>query len=442
MSSNVRHDFRPILSLWALIFFGLAFVSPTGPFTFYGIGATQSHGHFASVYLIALIGVSFTAASYGAMAAAFPEAGSAYAYASKGIHPIVGYFTGWVMILDYLLAPMFCVIIISAIAHKLVPSIPYAAWVALSASSITAINLRGIGITSRATIVLNAVVLVALLWFLGAAVLALTHGIGRGTLFSIEPFYSPDSFNLKYVMAATPIAVVSFLGFDGISTLAEDAKEPRRNVPRATMLVCLFAGGAFIIQTYFAQLIWPDYTTFPSLETAFSDIGRRIGGPALGSVIASLVIIQTFASGIACQASASRLLYGMARDGRIPKQVFGYLHPKLASPTHSLLLMGAIAMVAALLLNLEKAAELVNFGACFGFMAVNASVITYYFVRQGERTGIALWTRLISPAIGLIVCLWIWLSVSSLAMIVGASWSVVGVIYLYTLIRRRAFVVD
>jgi putrescine importer len=429
--------FRPVLSLGALVLFGIAFVGPTAPYTFFGVGAVQSHGHFAMVYLIALVAVSFTAVSYGKMAAAFPEAGSSYAYASKAIHPIAGYLAGWVMILDYILMPMLCVIIVGATSHKLMPAVPYSVWVIVTSVAITSINLRGIEMTSRATVIFNIVLAISVLWFLIAAVWALTHEVGRGRLFSLEPFYSPQTFSLKSVMAATPVAVLSFLGFDGISTLAEDAKDPEKNISRATLLVCLIAGVLFILQTYLGQLLWPDYTTFPSIETAFSSIGRLIGGPGLAYLIALLVVAQAWASGIASQASASRLLFGMARDGRLPHLVFGQLHPKLRTPTYSMILMGAIAMVAGLLLDLDKAAELVNFGACAGFMVVNLSVIGHYFFRKKIRSGAALWTALVSPAIGFLVCLWIWLSVSALAMKVGALWSLAGLLYLFVLIRRR-----
>lgn len=423
---------RPVLSLGALVLFGLAFVGPTAPYTFFGVGAEQSHGHFALVYLIAMIAVSFTAVSYGQMAAAFPEAGSTYAYASKAIHPIAGYLAGWIIILDYILMPMLCVIIVGVTSNKLVPAIPYSVWVVVTAIAITGINLAGIEMTSRATMIFNAVLAVSVVWFVSAAIWALTHGVGRGTLLSLEPFYSQRSFSLKAVMGATPVAVLSFLGFDGISTLAEDAKDPQKNIARATVLVCFIAGFLFILQTYLGQLIWPDYTKFSPIETAFSDIGRLIGGPALAYLIALLVVGQAWASGITSQASASRLLYGMARDGRLPRLVFGYLHPQRRTPSHSILLMGGIAMIAGLLLDLDKAAELVNFGACAGFMAVNLSVIGHYFVRLRRN----LWTSLVSPAIGFLICLWIWLSVSSLAMKVGALWTVAGVIYLLFLIRR------
>src|SRR5580693_10194262 len=161
------HAFRPVLSLWALVLFGLAFVGPTAPYTFFGVGAVQSHGHFALVYLIAMIAVSFTAVSYGKMAAACPEAGSTYAYASKAIHPVVGYLAGWVMILDYILMPMLCVIIVGATSHKIMPTIPYSAWVIVTALVVTGINLRGIEMTSRAATIFNIVLAFSVLWFLG-----------------------------------------------------------------------------------------------------------------------------------------------------------------------------------------------------------------------------------------------------------------------------------
>jgi putrescine importer len=422
--------FKPVLSVWALVLFGLAFVGPTAPYTFFGVGSVKSHGHFALVYLIAMLAVSFTAVSYGRMAAAFPEAGSTYAYASRAIHPAMGYLAGWVMILDYLLMPMLCVIIAAVTSSKLVPGVPYRAWVLVTAAVITGINLCGIEMTSRATVVFNAVLSISIVWFVGAAVRSLLHGVGQGTLLSLKPFYNPSDFSIAAVMSATPIAVLSFLGFDGISTLAEDAKDPQKNVARATVVVCFVAGAIFILQTYLGQLIWPDYQTFHPIETAFSDIGRLIGGPALFLLIAFLVIAQAWASGITSQASASRLLFGMARDGRLPHRLFGYVHPVWRTPIYSVMLMGAIACVGALVLDLDKSAELVNFGACLGFMAVNVSVLGHYFFRLRQRSGTQFLANLVCPSIGFAICFYIWLSVSPLAMRVGTVWTAVGIIYL------------
>ncbi|HET9321675.1 MAG TPA: APC family permease [Bryobacteraceae bacterium] len=422
--------FRPVLSLWALVLFGLAFVGPTAPYAFFGVGSVKSHGHFALVYLIAMFAISFTAVSYGRMAAAFPEAGSTYAYASRALHPVAGYLAGWVMILDYLLMPMLCVIVAAVTSNKLVPAVPYFVWVLFTAATITGINLCGIEMTSRATIIFNTVLAVSIVWFVAAAARALLGGTGEGTLVSLKPFYNASNFSLAAVMSATPIAVLSFLGFDGISTLAEDAKDPEKNVARATVLVCFVAGVVFILQTYLGQLIWSDYTRFSPIEAAFSDIGRLIGGTSLFYFIAFLVIAQAWASGITSQASASRLLFGMARDGRLPPRLFGYVHPVLRTPIYSLLLMGSIAALGALLLDLDQAAEVVNFGACLGFMVVNLSVLGLYFVRRRERRASQLWANIICPVAGFVICFYIWLSISLLAMRLGALWTIAGLVYL------------
>lgn len=428
--ATAQGTFRPVLSLWALVLFGLAFVGPTAPYTFFGVGSVKSQGHFALVYLIAMFAISFTAVSYGRMAAAFPEAGSTYAYASRAIHPVAGYFAGWVMILDYLLMPMLCVIVAAVTSSKLVPAVPYLVWVLITAGAITWINLCGIEMTSRATMVFNCILAVSIVWFLAAAVKALVGGVGEGTLLSIKPFYDARRFSLGAVMSATPIAVLSFLGFDGISTLAEDAKDPQKNVARATVLVCFVAGVVFILQTYLGQLIWPDYTRFSPIETAFSDIGRLIGGAGLFYLIAFLVIAQAWASGITSQASASRLLFGMARDGRLPRRLFGYVHPVLRTPIYSVLLMGTIAAIGGVLLDLDQAAEVVNFGACLGFMAVNLSVLSHYFVGRRERSIRRLWANLVCPLAGFVICFYIWLSISPLAMRLGAAWTLAGILYL------------
>src|SRR5262249_10436667 len=186
--------FRPVLSLWALVLFGLAFVGPTAPYAFFGVGSVTSHGHFALVYLIAMFAISFTAVSYGRMAAAFPEAGSAYAYASRALHPVAGYLAGGGMILDYLLIPMLCGIIPAVTRNKLVPAVRFFLGVLFTAATITGINLCGIEMTSRATIIFNAVLAVSIVWFVAAAARALLGGTGEGTLVSLKPFYNASNF--------------------------------------------------------------------------------------------------------------------------------------------------------------------------------------------------------------------------------------------------------
>ena len=427
--------FKRVLSLWDLVLFGLAFVGPTAPYSMFGIATVKSQGHLPLVYLIAMLAMSLTALSYGRMSAAFPEAGSTYAYASKALHPNVGYFAGWVMILDYILIPLLSVIYVGLTASKLVPQVPFVVWAVLTAVGITAINLRGIRVTARANTVLNAIMVGSLMWFILVAIRALTRGAGEGRLLSLKPFYDPGNFSPVAVMSATSLAALSFLGFDGITTLSEDAKDPKRDIWRATVLVCFIAGGLFILQSYLGQMVWPDYRTFSPIETAFMDIGRLIGGDSLLYCISFVLLVGGIASAVAGQASASRLLYGMGRDRLLPQRIFGYVHPRLGTPIYSVLLMGAIHLLGALLLRYTEAAELVNFGALLGFMAVNLSVWRLYFCRFRQRQGNAVILNLVLPILAFVVCLGIWVSLSRFALLLGAIWVGLGLVYLSFLTR-------
>jgi len=415
--------------------FGIALVSPTAPYALFGLVSEKSHGHVPLVYLIAMVAMSFTAMSYGRMAQAYPEPGSTYTFASKALHPNIGYFAGWGMILDYILIPLLSIIYVGLMGNKLLPGVPYAVWVIVTATAITATNLRGIEMTARANLLLNVIMIASLIWFVIAALLGLTRDVGLGQIWSVRPFYNPEAFAFSPLMGAASIAVLSFLGFDGITTLAEDAKRGSRDIARATVLVCFICGGLFIIQTYLAQRVWPDYKSFVQVETAFMDISRRVGGEWLFYFVSLALIVSGLGSSITGQASASRLLCGMGRDRLLPQRIFGYIHPQLGTPIYSVLLMGTVHLLGAMFLNFGEAAEVINFGAFVGFMAVNLSVIRHHFFRQGHRGGAFVLLNLIFPALGFVICFYIWLNLSKFSMQLGAAWMVLGFFYLLFLTR-------
>ena len=428
-------SFRRVLSLRDLVIFGIAFIGPTAPYSMFGIATVKSQGHLPLVYAIAMVAMSFTALSYGRMAAAYPEAGSTYAYAAKALNPTIGFFAGWAMILDYILIPMLSVIFVALTAQKISPEVPYWIWALVATAGITGINLCGMQITSRANYVMNAIMGVSLVWFIALAIRALLGGTGEGTLFSAKPFYNPETFSFSLIMSTTSLAVLSFIGFDGVSTLAEDAKNPKRDIQRATVLVCFIAGGLFVLESYLATMVWPDYRTFSPVETAFMDVGKLVGGPALFYFLSFVLVVAGVASAVTGQASASRLLCGLGRDRLLSYRIFAYVHPKLGTPIYSVLLMGALHLAGALLLKYTEAAELVNFGAFIGFMLVNLCVIRHYWLRPGQRPGGQILSSLILPALGFAICFYIWLHLSRFAMALGGFWMVIGFLYLVFLTR-------
>jgi putrescine importer len=427
-------SFRRVLSLWDLVLFGIAFVSPTAPYALFGIVADKSNGHVPLVYLVAMVAMSFTAVSYGRMATAYPEPGSTYTFASKALHPNVGFFAGWGMILDYILIPLLSIIYVALTGSRLLPQVPYTVWVIATAISITAINLRGIEMTARANLVLNIIMIASLVWFALTAIAAIT-GAGSGALVSSRPLYNPEVFSVSSLMGAASIAVLSFLGFDGITTLAEDARNGSRDIARATVLVCFICGGLFIGQTYLAQLVWPDYKTLPQIETAFMDVSRRVGGDWLFYFVSIALVVSGLGSSITGQASASRLLCGMGRDRLLPQRLFGYIHPRLGTPVYSVLLMGVVHLLGAALLKFGEAAEVINFGAFVGFMSVNLAVIRHYFLRLKQRSGSQLFLNLVFPSLGFGICFYIWLNLSHFSLKLGAAWMGLGFVYLLILTR-------
>jgi putrescine importer len=243
-------------------------------------------------------------------------------------------------------------------------------------------------------------------------------------------------------MGATSIAVLSFLGFDGITTLSEDARNGSRDVARATILVCFICGALFVLQTYLAQMVWPDSSNFTQVETAFMDVSRRVGGEALFYFVSLALVVAGLGSSITGQASASRLLCGMGRDRLLPQRIFGYVHPKLGTPVYSVFLMGAIHLVGAAWLRFGEAAEVINFGAFVGFMAVNLAVVRHFFFRLRHRNGLDVLLNLVFPLLGFGVCFYIWLNLSRFSLMLGATWMLLGFLYLLFLTRgfRRTLV--
>jgi amino acid transporter len=426
---------RRTLTLWDLIFYGIVLIQPIAPVPLYGVAQKLSDGHFVTIILIALFAMLITAVSYGRMGALYPTAGSAYTYVGKGLNPHLGFLAGWAMILDYLLQPLINTVWISTALHeRYLPQIPYIAWAALIAGIMTVLNLAGVKSSSRANKVLLAVMSVVVVFFVVLAIRYLYGGQGWSGLFSTQPFYNPQTFNAHKILTATSFAALTYIGFDGVTTLAEDVENPKRNVLLAVVLTCVFAGVCSAVEAYLGARVWPDWHSFPNLETAFMDICSRVGGLVLFNAMGAILIVAAFGSGLTGTLGAARLLFGMGRDGVLPKKFFGYLKPGTSTPTYNILLIGGIAFVGAVLLNYigsayEHAGELLNFGAFLAFMGVNLACFWQFSVRRQSGGELRPLRDALLPLVGFVACLVIWWKLPDLAKTVGGIWFVVGLLY-------------
>jgi putrescine importer len=425
-----------VLTLRDLILYGIVLIMPIAPIPLFGVVQQLSHGHAITTILIAMVAMVLTAFSYGRMASIYPSAGSAYAYVGRGLNRHLGFLAGWAMLLDYLLVPLICTVYGALTIQRLVPQVPYAAWAALFAAAITIINLRGIRAAAAANFIMMIVMVAVVLAFFVLATRWLFHQQGWSGLISTRPFYNPADFNWKSIATGTSLAALTYGGFDGVSTLSEDVENPRRNILIATVFVCLFTGIFGGLQIYLAQRIMPDFRALQNVDTAFMDVARIVGGRLLFGAMAAILIVANLGAGLSAQAGISRLLFSMGRDKVLPSRIFAHLDSKRHTPVYNILLVGIFAFVGAILLNYERAAELINFGAFLAFMGVNAAVVRqFYFLRSRAKR--RLLTDALLPAAGFIFCLIIWLNLPTTAKLLGAAWFAAGL--LYDGIKTRGF---
>jgi putrescine importer len=463
------------LTLWDLILYGIIVIQPVAPMSVFGVLSDRGHGHVVTTILIAMVAMLFTAISYGRMARAYPSAGSAFTYVGQEINPALGYVTGWSMVMDYMLNPIICTIWCSQQAHIFAPGVPYAVWAVFFALTFTLLNVQGVKTSARINSALAAAMGVVIAIFFVVAARYIFGNPHGGADFYTRPFYDPTLWNTKAVLGGTSIAVLTYIGFDGISTLSEEAENPRRNILLATVLTCLVIGILSAVEVYAAQLIWPASQPFPDVDTAFVHVAGRAWKPMFG-IIGLTLLVANFGSGMGAQIGAARLLFGMGRSNALPKSFFGVVDAKHRVPRNNVLFVGAIALIGAFVMSYGLGAEMLNFGALIAFMGVNVAAYLRYDVRESDSRlakyiapcltvlaiavyflatgqlgsswivvilrsmlgsspwivggiGLLLLAFIAPPLAGFVICFFLWWNLSTPAKIAGSIWMAAGIAF-------------
>ncbi|MGH7997019.1 MAG: APC family permease [Opitutaceae bacterium] len=429
---------RRTLRLRDLILYGVIAIQPVAPMSVFGVLSQRGRGHVVTAILIAMVAMLFTSISYGRMARAYPSAGSAFTYVSREIHPVWGYITGWSMVMDYVLNPLICVVWCSQQAHDFAPDVPVVAWKVFFAVTFTLLNLRGVRASARVNTGMAAAMGAVIVVFFAAAAHRIFGAPHAAPGFFSRPFYDPRTFTFSGLFGCTSIAVLTYIGFDGISTLSEEAENPRKNILLATVSTCAVIGLLSAAEVYAAQLLWPASRPFPNIDTAFVWVAASAWKPLFG-VLGLTLLVANFGSGFAAQLGAARLLYGMGRSGALPA-CFGAVDPTHGIPRNNVLIVGAVVLVGAFVLSYDLGAEMLNFGALIAFMGVNAAAFLRYFARAPRRR---MW-NFIPPVLGFLICFGLWLNLSRPAILAGSAWMAAGLLLGFAITRgfRRPFSFD
>ena len=429
---NLEIKLKRTLNLPMLIMFGLAYLAPTVVFNYYGIFTVQTKGMYTLAICITTIIMLLTAISYVQMVKAYPIAGSAYTYVNKSVQPHLGFMTGWVMLLDYMLIPMICYLLLGIYINQFFPIIPVWTIVLVVGCLGAAINIIGMKTAS----ILNSIIIIAQVGFTLLVIVVVAKyvvgGGGTNNLVVPKAIYNPDTFNIANVFAAAAVLCVSFVGFDAVTTLVEETKNPEKTMKPAVLGVVIGAGVLFMLVSYFMQLAWPmAYSEIEDPSVGIFELFPHMGQDWMGNTFFIVDNFATFVCAMSALAAVSRILYSMGRDNIIPKKIFGKLSPRFQTPVINIILTTIVAMTALFYQdNLLGAASLVSFGAISGFIMVNVSVISHYYIRNKRRKGMDFFKYLVLPLIGACSLVVVFVFIDITAKILGLTWLAIGLVYL------------
>lgn len=419
------------LSLTHVVTMGLAWMSPMIFFTSFGVLHEGSGGMLLAAYVLAFAAILFTAASYGQMARAFPVSGSAYTYVSKAMNPFMGFIVGWVILLDYLFSCIVAVLMFGINLHAQFPTVPSYVWIILLTLVVMTINI--IGIKTSANI--NKIFVMMQILFIASfcaflAYKAVTEGFTAG----LNPLSSTTGVSFSSILAGASLVCFSFLGFDSITTMAEETKDPKKTIPRAIMIIVIAAGIMYFVTAYLIQQLYPSLT-FSHIDAAGFELMQMIGGGLLASIFTFVIIFSILAQGMASMTTVSRLLLVMGRSSLLPSK-FSSIHPKFRTPVFNIVLVSIISLFA-IFISLETAIMFVSFGALTAFLFVNLSVIFHYIIRNKQREPRDLVFRLAFPLIGAGFVFYLITLLELSSLLLGSGWIILGLI-LYTINRARS----
>ena len=429
-SFGYEQELNRVLGLPAVCLFGFAYLAPCTIFSYFGLINGSTHGMMSFAYFIATVAMLFTALSYRQMVKAYPIAGSVYNYTSRSINPSIGFLSGWVILLDYILLPMINYIIAAGFIPLILPGIPVWLDMIILIVIVTVVNLVGVKVMSTFD---NIFIVIQFAFVLTAIVFAVkVIGQHDYSILDINGFINISEWSnvgLNGVVSGAAVLCLCFLGFDSVTTLAEEAKDPAKTVGRALLIITLCAGGLLVISTYLFQIAWPEGWRELDPDNGSYQLIGYLAGEFMATLLCWIMIIACLASAISSQASCARILYSMGRDHQLPNKVFGHVSKKYKVPDYNIIFIGIVSLLS-IWISLDVGSTMINFGALLGFTMVNVSVFAHYWVREKNRGPAAVIKFIILPLCGVCVCMYLWANLGFWALVIGFIWLAIGVVVL------------
>lgn len=432
-SESARGEFAKILTFRDLVVYGLVYIAPIAPWVTFAYVYSLSGGAAVLAYLIGFVCMYFTAHSYKEICGEISGAGSVYAYARKAMGVGPGFVAGWMVLLDYLLVPALMYVLAAVALNTFIPGVPRGVWVLVFGAFCLAVNWFGIKTTARVNMFFLLLQLVAVIayvvWVLAALPGSLPQKLPLDVLWS-------EGTTIHGLFGATSICVLSFLGFDAITTLTEEVRpEQRHLVGRSIVAVLLIIAAIAAVQTWVMSALAQGYD-FGDLASGAYDMTTAKVSPVAGIAMAwGAALVTGVAVTPPMLAAVARVLHAMAEGGQLSFHLIS-LHPRYGVPQRALLLASAISVgVALVFIDAPDALTgIVNFGALAAYTAVHLSVIVLLGIKKRSGRWVA---HMVLPAAGIAVIAAVATQMTDTARILGVSWFACGIVYYQLLSRFR-----
>ena len=442
------------LTAWDLTLLGIGAIIGTGIFVLTGTAAANQAGPAIMMsYLAAGLACGFAALCYAEFASMIPVAGSAYTYAYATMGELFAWIIGWDLILEYAVGSMTVAIGWSGYMQKLLSGggIVLPAWMAsapgaaspgailnlpavLIVLAITVLLVIGIRESARFNAVMVAIKLVAVVFFIGA-----------GAVYVKPENWNPFApYGWAGVMGAAGVVFFAYIGFDAVSTTAEEAKNPQRDLPIgiiASLIICttLYLAVAAVLSGIVPVLDYKNDQAFLNAPVAFalSLIGQDwaaylVSAGAVAGITSVLLVMLM---------SQPRIFFAMSRDGLLPQGV-SKVHPTFGTPYITTIITGVIVAIVAGLTQIQTVGEMTSIGTLFAFAIVCGAVLVLRVKRPEAHRPFRAPGGAVFPVLGILSCIYLMLNLPIVTWVRFLVWLDVGMVIYWLYGRRMSPLVD
>jgi amino acid transporter len=410
---------RDAIGLAPVLFQSITHMAPAAAVAFSIIFAvTYAGGATPLAIVLALVACLFVAISIGQLARHLPSAGGLYTYNARALHPVVGFFVAWgFMIAEPLVAPLLYLIFGNVLSvylqsHFNTPGWLWAPFAAFAGILVWALVYRGIRISTEAGVILGGFEIVV---FLALAITLIVAAGSNNTLSVFSP-NTGNSNGLGSVFAGMVYTVLAFIGFEAAAPLGEEAKDPRRTIPRAVVWSCVLIG-LFYIVCYYGAIVYfgPNLAADPKNGffafnggDPWDGLGAKVWGPL--SILVLLAIINSaIANSNAGANAATRMGYALARVGILPRALAS-VHPRFKTPYIAVHVQGALGIAVAVILGFALGSPLNAFAligtvvtvvVVFIYILTNLSSMVFYLREHRDELNPLL--HIVVPVLGIAI---------------------------------------